>query len=154
MRTPCWLRYKTYVSVHVVGDKKMQTRIKSLSESAPQESSRAAHTWAPQPYKDVHKGASLGSPNLTLAYLILRHLPSSSVERSNVLLTSRRNPFARLLACTPACSPNSTFPSCHSITTFFFPHTCRQTYKKQCLSLCFEHHNTFENIEIGFHEKI
>lgn len=107
-----------------IAGKKRQKDLYSSCPKAHRESSRTARTWAPQPYKDVHKeplSAHQTSPCLILSYVIYHHSPY--VECSSVLHPHEIHSLTRSRARTPACSPNSTFPYCHSVATALFSHT-------------------------------
>jgi len=144
MHTSRCLRYKTLSisSYRVAGNKKkVQKDLYSPCPKAHRELSRAARTWAPQPYKDVHK-ESLSqlyqtSPCLILSCVICRPRPLSAPV-SCIPMPAKS---IRLLALTPACSPNSTFPCCHSIATILSAHARTHTLKKKYL---FEQKDMFE----------
>lgn len=95
-----------------VDNKKRCRDLYSPCPKAHRESSRVVRTWAPQPYKDVHKeplSAHQTSPCLILSYVICR---PSSAPVSYIPTKSIRS-----LACSRALlrSPNSTFPCRYSI---------------------------------------
>lgn len=121
------------LSLYVVGNKKkVQRNLYSPCPKAHRESSRVVRTWAPQPYKDVHKeplSTHQTSPCLILSYVICR--PRSSSAPVSCIPTKSIRPsvrplarsLVRSLARSPACSPNSTFPRCHSVATVLSAHT-------------------------------
>lgn len=102
MRASRFSRYKILPRVspctQSVIKKKVQRNLYSPCPKAHRESSRVVRTWAPQPYKDVHKeplSTHQTSPCLILSYVICR--PRSSSAPVSCIPTKSIRPSARSL---------------------------------------------------------